>query len=313
MPRWMLAQDSPAGNDADTAAISEPASKSAVDSIEGLADAVRDLPGFVEQNSAMLIDFGLRLLGVFVLVIVGLTLAAWAQRLTRRALERARIEVTLTKFFSRLVRWAVLLLIALAVLGIFGIPTASFAVVLGAAGLAIGLAFQGTLSNFAAGIMLLIFRPFKVGDVVNVAGVVGKVDEIQVFSTSIDTFDNRRFIIPNSSVFGATIENITYHHKRRAEVKVGTAYGADIETTRRALEDAARGVNGRLPDEDVFVWLDSLGDSSVNWLVGVWAPTADWGVVKQALTRDIKNALDAAGVGIPFPQRDVHLYQRSAD
>ncbi len=313
MPRWMLAQDSPAGNDADTAAISESASKSAADPIEGLADAVRDLPGFVEQNSAMLIDFGLRLLGVFVLVIVGLTLAAWTQRLTRRALERARIEVTLTKFISRLVRWAVLLLIALAVLGIFGIPTASFAVVLGAAGLAIGLAFQGTLSNFAAGIMLLIFRPFKVGDVVNVAGVVGKVDEIQIFSTSIDTFDNRRFIIPNSSVLGATIENITYHSRRRVDVNVGTAYSADLNKTREILESVATNVAGRLAEEDVFVWLDSLGESSVNWQVRVWAPTSEWGAVKQALTRDIKNALDAAGIGIPFPQRDVHLYQRSAD
>ncbi len=313
MQRWMLAQDSPAGNDAETAAISEPASKSAADSLDGLADAVRDLPGFVEQNTPMLIDFGLRLLGVFVLVIVGLTLAAWAQRLTRRALEKARIEVTLTKFFGRLVRWAVLLLIALAVLGIFGIPTASFAVVLGAAGLAIGLAFQGTLSNFAAGIMLLIFRPFKVGDVVNVAGVLGKVDEIQIFSTSIDTFDNRRFIIPNSNIFGATIENITYHPKRRVDVNVGTAYSADLQKTRGILESAASGVPGRLPDEEVFVWLDSLGESSINWQVRVWAPTADWVAVKQALTRDIKNALDAAGVGIPFPQRDVHLYQITAD
>ncbi|RMH25956.1 MAG: mechanosensitive ion channel family protein [Planctomycetota bacterium] len=277
-----------------------------------LTETVRDLPGLVEQNIPLLVDFGLRLVGVVALLLIGLAVARWAQRLTTRALDRAKIDVTLSKFFGRLARWGVLILVGLAILGIFGIPTASFAVVLGAAGLAIGLAFQGTLSNFAAGVMLLIFRPFKVGDAVNIGGVTGIVDEIAIFTTSIDTFDNRRYIVPNSNIFGAVIENITFHEKRRVDVSVGTDYGADLQKTREVLEAAARGVAGRLPNEDVTVWLDSLGDSSINWQVRVWAPTSEFGAVKQALTRDVKDALDAAGIGIPFPQMDVHLDKPAA-
>ena len=279
---------------------------------QGLAETVRGLPGLVENNIPLLVDFGLRLVGVVVLLLIGLAVARWAQRITTRALERAKIDVTLSKFFGRLARWGVLLLVALAVLGVFGIPTASFAVVLGSMGLAIGLAFQGTLSNFASGVMLLIFRPFKVGDVVNVAGVTGIVDEIAIFTTAIDTFDKRRYIIPNSNIFGAVIENITYHSTRRVDVNVGTDYGADLQKTREILETAARQVQGRLAGEDVVVWLDSLGDSCIGWQVRVWCAAADWGAVKQALTRDVKNALDAAGVGIPFPQMDVHLDKPAA-
>lgn len=266
-----------------------------------------DASGFIQNSLPLLIDFALRLVGVIALVFVGYIAANWAGRAITHSLERSKIDLTLTKFFGRAARWGVLALVGLMALGIFGIQTSSFAVVLGAAALAIGLAFQGTLSNFASGVMLLIFRPFKVGDAVTVAGVSGVVDEIQIFSTAVDTFDNRRFIIPNSSIFGTTIENRTYHDTRRAEVSVGTDYAADLEKTRSVLEEAARGVEGRTPDRDIAVVLDSLGDSCVNWSVRVWAKTGDFGAVRQALTRDIKNALDHAGVGIPFPQVDVHL------
>lgn len=274
--------------------------------------AISDLPSLIEQNSPLIIDYTVRFAGVLILFLIGFALARWLSFLTMRALGRSRLDVTLTKFFGRLVRWLVMLAVALAALGILGIPTASFAVVIGAAGLAIGLAFQGTLSNFASGLMLLLFRPFKVGDVVNIAGIVGTVDEVQIFTTTIDTADNRRYIVPNSNIFGTTIENITYHPKRRVDVNVGTSYSADTDKVRAILEEAARHVKGRLETEDVVVWLDSLGDSAVQWQVRVWAPTSDWGAVKQALTRDIKAALDAAGVSIPFPQRDVHLVQPPA-
>ena len=264
------------------------------DTSQNLTDTVRGLPGLIEDNIPLMVDFGLRLVGVLALIVIGFVVAGWTQRLTTRAMERANIEETLSKFFGRFVRWGVLLLIGLAILGIFGIPTASFAVVIGAAGLAIGLAFQGTLSNFAAGVMLLIFRPFKVGDVVSVAGVTGKVDEIQIFTTAIDTFDNRRYIIPNTNIFGSTIENITYHRTRRVDVDVRTGFSLDLQKTRAALEDAARRVAGRLKDEDVTVWLDSLDGPRVHWQVRVWCNAGDFGAVKQALTRDVKNALDAS-------------------
>ncbi len=304
-------QNPPPANGATDAA--NTAADTGAESSPSLSEVFNDFPGFLEQNTPLIIEYATRLAGVLILIFIGLFIAGWAQRLTSRALTRAKMEITLTKFLGRLVRWGVLLLVALAILGIFGIPTASFAVVIGAAGLAIGLALQGTLSNFAAGIMLLIFRPFKVGDVVNVAGVLGKVDEIQVFTTMVDTFDNKRIIIPNSNIFGQTIENITFHPKRRVDVNVGTEYSADLRKTREVLEAAARAVEGRLPDDDIMVWLDSMGDSSINWQVRVWAPTPDWAAVRQALTRDVKYALDNAGIGIPFPQRDIHVFQETAD
>lgn len=308
-------QNSPSSGGADAAQnaanAQDAAQNGAADSGGSLTDVINDFPGFIEQNTPLIVDYAVRLAGVFVLIIIGLILAGWFGRMTTRALQRAKIELTLSKFFGRVVRWIVLILVALAILGIFGIPTASFAVVIGAAGLAVGLAFQGTLSNFASGIMLLIFRPFKVGDVVNIAGVLGIVDEIQMFTTTMDTFDNRRYIIPNSNIFGQTIENITFHPKRRVDVNVGTEYSADLKKTREVLEEAARNVEGRLQDVDIMVWLDSMGDSAINWQVRVWCATPDWVAVRQALTRDVKNALDGAGIGIPFPQRDVHLFQES--
>jgi len=275
------------------------------------AEATTKLAELVQDNLPMLIDFALRLVGVVVLLFVGYLVANWVGRAITHSLKRSKIDLTLAKFFGRAGRWGVLGLVALAVLGIFGIETSSFAVVLGAAGLAIGLAFQGTLSNFASGVMLLIFRPFKVGDAVTVSGVTGIVDEIQIFTTTVDTFDNRRFIIPNSSIFGTTIENMTHHAVRRVDVAVGTDYGADLAKTRDILEEAARQVEDRVNDKDIAVVLDSLGDSCVNWSVRVWAKTGDFVSVRQALTRDVKNALDQAGIGIPFPQMDVHLAKGS--
>jgi small conductance mechanosensitive channel len=208
---------------------------------------------------------------------------------------------------SKLVRWAILLLAALTCLNKFGVETTSFAALIGAAGLAIGLAFQGTLSNFAAGAMLLLFRPYKVGDEVNVAGYSGTVREIELFTTAIDTPDYRRIIVPNSSIFGAVIENVTHHPVRRFNVEVGTAYSADIDETRRVLERAIRTVAAVVANPEPAVVLLELGASSVNWSVRGWAMRDYYGQAKQDVIRAVKIELDAAGIGIPFPQLDLHL------
>jgi small conductance mechanosensitive channel len=192
-------------------------------------------------------------------------------------------------------------------LGTFGVKTTSFAAVLGAAGLAVGLALQGTLSNFAAGVMLLIFRPFKVGDTVDIGGKRGKVDEIDIFFTILDTPDNRRFILPNGQVFGAAIENVTFHAIRRADVLVGTDYAADLDETRAVLEAAAALVPGQSPDKPSQVVLVGMGASSIDWEVRVWAPKDTFLDVLQASRRAVKQALDSAGIGIPFPQVDVNF------
>ncbi len=257
-------------------------------------------------------DFLMKVMGVIVLLFVAWVAATWLGRLARKAMLKARLDETLTKFFSKFIRWAVLILALLACLGVFGVETTSFAAVIGAAGLAIGLAFQGTLGNFAAGIMLLMFRPFKVGDIVNVAGQTGKVDEVELFTTTIDTPDNRRIIIPNGSVFGSVIENISHHSTRRVDVAVGSDYSADLDETRDILTRVATNVSGRLDDPEPAVVLLELGGSSIDWSVRVWCNSADFWGVKQALTRDVKNALDQAGIGIPFPQMDVHMDQTAA-
>lgn len=262
---------------------------------------------FWENNSALIVGYLVSAVGALLVLLIGYLIAKWIARMVYGATTRARLDATLAKFFAKLTKWLILALVVLAVLGMFGIDTASFAVVLGAAGLAIGLAFQGALSNFAAGIMLLVFRPFKVGQVVNIAGVTGVVDEIELFMTTIDTFDNRRFILPNSSIFGQTIENISHHPFRRIDVLVGVEYSADIDQTRAVLLEAARNVEGGRPEPEPAVVLGDLADSSVNWTVRVWADAPVFWDVKQALTRDIKKALENAGLGIPLPQMDVHI------
>jgi small conductance mechanosensitive channel len=225
----------------------------------------------------------------------------------RRTLERVKFDETLTFFLAKLVRWGILTLVAVMCLSKFGVETASLAAVIGATGLAVGLAFQGTLSNFAAGAMLLIFRPYKVGDTVVVAGHTGTVDEIELFTTTLDTPDKRRVIIPNSSIFGAVIENHTYHAMRRFETAVGTAYGADIDQTRTALERAVRTVPIVLPEPVAEVLLTALGASSVDWTIRGWARRDSLGQARQAVIRAVKMELDRAGVGIPFPQMELHF------
>lgn len=253
--------------------------------------------------------YGLRVMFVLVLMILAWTISSWMSAIVRTGLRRVKFDETLTMFISKLVRWIILLLVGLMCLSYFGVETTSFAAVIGAAGLAIGLAFQGTLSNFAAGAMLLIFRPYKVGDVVNVAGNLGKVFEIELFTTAIDTFDNRRFIIPNSQIYGAVIENITFHPVRRFEVEVGTSYEADIDQTRQVLEQAITTVDLCVGDPEPAVVLMALGGSSIDWSVRAWARNDDYLDAKQAAIRAVKLELDKAGIEIPYPQMDVHLDQ----
>lgn len=242
-----------------------------------------------------------------VLIIAVFIAAGWARKLVRKAVTKAEVEETLGRFLSNLARYLVLIAGAVAILGTLGIETASFAAVLAAVGFAIGMAMSGTLGNVASGVMLLLFRPFKVGDTVNAAGVTGKVFEIGLFYTSFDTFDNKRIIVPNTAIFDDNIENVTFHDKRRVDVAVGTAYDADIDQAREVLSKVAHAIPQGLEDPAPAIVLKELGGSSIDWSVRVWAKTSDFWDVKDQLTRDIKYALDEADIGIPFPQMDIHL------
>ena len=178
---------------------------------------------------------------------------------------------------------------------------------MGAAGLAVGLAFQGTLANFSSGVMLLVFRPFKVGDVVNAAGVTGKVYETGMFSTTLDTPDNRRIILPNGTVFGSTIENVTHHDTRRVDVTIGVDYAADLDDTRQVLTNSISNIPDTLNEPESQIVLSELGASSVDWTIRIWSNTEDYWGVRETVLESVKKSLDAAGIGIPYPQLDVHL------
>lgn len=251
--------------------------------------------------------WGVRVVGVLFTLLLAWILAGWVRRRIVAGFERGKFDVTLGRFFANIARWSIIVGAILGCLGVFGIQTASFAAVIAAAGLAIGLAFQGTLANFSSGVMLLVFRPFKVGDLVKVADQLGKVAEIELFSTEITTPDNRRIIIPNSKIFGDVIENITHNDTRRVDVPVGVDYSADIDRVREILEGAAKAVPGTLDEPGPQIFLKELGASSVDWVVRVWCKTEDYWTIHQAVIRAAKQALDEAGIGIPFPQLDVHF------
>lgn len=247
-----------------------------------------------EQIAPLVTQYGVKVVGVLVFIFFAWIMAGWVRRLSLRGLTKAKVDLTLSRFISNISKWLVLVLAGLACLGAFGIETTSFAAVLAAAGFAVGMAFQGTLSNFAAGMMLLVFRPFKIGDVVSVAGVTGKVNEIDLFTTMVDTPDNRRIILPNGTIFGSTIENISHHATRRVEVAVGTGYTADLDRTRKVLMDAAKSVENTLADPGPVIFLSELGRSSIDWSVRVWVNAGDYWGVREALMRAVKVALDEA-------------------
>ncbi len=241
------------------------------------------------------------------LIIAVLVISSWVRRFTTRALRKTKLEETLARFFGNMARWAVIVLGALAILNTFNVETTSFAAVIAALGFAVGMAMSGMLSNFAAGIMLLIFRPFKIGDYVKAAGVAGTIDEIGIFTTTFDTLQKVRIIVPNGKLFGDTIENVSHHSVRRMDVNLGTSYEEDVDETRAVLTRVVNNVEGHVSDPEPKVYLDSLGDNSVNWQLRVWAKADDLWPMRERLIRDAKKALDEAGIGIPYPQQDVHV------
>jgi small conductance mechanosensitive channel len=261
----------------------------------------------METLIPILTTWGINIAGVLIALWVSMKMSSWLQRQITRQLQARNFDATLSVFFGNLAKWAILVSAVLACLSIFGIQTTSFAAIIGAAGLAIGLSFQGTLSNFAAGVMILVFRPFKIGDLIQVDGVVGVVAEIGLFTVSMDSPDNRRFIVPNSAAIAGKIENMTHNALRRVDIDVGCDYSADIDHTRAILDAAAATVPGRDPEAGHQIFLAGLGGSSVDWQVRIWADPAIYWDVYQATIRATKMALDEAGIGIPFPQMDVHM------
>ncbi len=252
-------------------------------------------------------SYVLSIVAFIVILVVGRYVATWVRNLIRGGLDKPRVDTTLTKFAGNFAYYAIFLLAIFAGLETVGVETASFVAVLAAASFAVGLALQGTLANFAAGVMLLIFRPFKVDDYVEIAGETGFVRDISLFFTRITTRENRLIIVPNGDIFGSTIENIFANDTIRVDCDVGTDYPADIDATREVLLEAARSVEGRIEEKGEQAALTGLCDSSIAWQVRVWAKPDDYFRLKQELTRQVKYKLDEAEIGIPYPQMDIHL------
>ena len=251
-----------------------------------------DEKGISHTVAAAFATYGPKIIGVLFLVFVSWVIAAYARKFVRRGLLKTKFDETLTRFLSNLVRWLILALAGVSVLGVFGVEATSFAALIGAAGIAVGLAFQGTLSSLAAGIMLLIFRPFKVSDVVQVAGVRGTVYEIDLFSTIIDTVDHRRIYVPNSAVFGSIIENISHHKIRRMDVLFSVDPTLDVAALRREVEKRISSLP-IIADRPVPVLLlKEVTYKSTDWEMQVWCRSDDAANVRCSCLAFAKEGID---------------------
>lgn len=267
---------------------------------------MEDLLAKLQEYGAL---YGLQVLGALLVFLVGRIVARIARGIVRRVMERRNAAPILVSFVSQITYVLLMVFVILAALGQLGVEMTSAIAVLGAAGLAVGLALQGSLANFAAGILLVIFRPFRVGHFVEAAGVSGTVEDLGLFTTQVVTPDNRTVIIPNAQVTGGNIVNYSVKGTRRVDMVVGIGYGADIARAKGIVQDVLSKDERVLDDPAPFIGVLELADSSVNLAVRPWTTAENyWGVFFDTLEA-VKNRLDAEGINIPFPQRDVHLYR----
>lgn len=257
------------------------------------------------------VPWGIKLAMAVLIFFIGRIIVGVLVRLSGRLLERAKVDMTLVRFLKDIVHAVLMLFVIVASLDQLGVDTTSLVALLGAAGLAIGLALQGSLQNFAAGVMLVLFRPFKVGDVVSAGGADGKVEAIGIFSTTLKTGDNRMIILPNGSIYSGMITNITAMETRRIDMVFGIGYGDDLRQAKALIESILADDARILKDPAPLVAVAELGDSSVNFNVRPWVARDDYWAVYFDLNERIKLAFDEAGISIPFPQMDVHLIKEA--
>ena len=268
-----------------------------------------DVSRLLNTIYGLLTVYGLRVIAAVVIFIVGRWVALGVAKLIKRIMIKSNVDETLVSFVRHLSYVAMLAFVVIAALNQLGIQTASFIAVLGAAGLAVGLALQGSLGNFAAGVLMIIFKPFKVGDFIDGGGVAGTVEKIEIFTTQLKTPDNKTIIIPNAKLTGDNITNFNVKGTRRVDFVFGIGYGDDI--------DKARGIIKAIIDQDERVMkepepaivVSELGDSSVNFTVRAWTAVGDYWSFYFDTIENVKKQFDAQGVSIPFPQRDVHIYE----
>lgn len=273
-----------------------------VDGINGAGD-------WLVKNQDLLIQYAVNIVAAIVILIIGSIGARVVGNALNRVMKLRGIDATVADFLSAIVRYGVLAFTFIAVLGRVGVQTTSVIAVLGAAGLAVGLALQGSLSNFAAGVLLVIFRPLRVGEYVDLGGVAGTVDQVQIFSTTLRTADNKTIVVPNGKIIAGNIINYSREPNRRVDIVVGVAYNADIDVVKKVLGDVIAADKRIMHAKGVTVRLNEMAPSSLNFVTRSWTTNAEYWNVYFDLMENFKRALDAHNIGIPFPQMDVHLYR----
>ncbi|UCE72500.1 MAG: mechanosensitive ion channel [Nitrospiraceae bacterium] len=257
----------------------------------------------------LLTVYGIKIIAAIVILIIGKWIAGVLEKLVQKIMKKKEIDPTIISFVGNLTFFALMTFVILAALSQIGIQTTSFIAVIGAAGLAVGLALQGSLSNFAAGFLMIIFRPFKVGDYIEGAGTAGTVEKIQLFTTQLTTPDNKTVIIPNTKLTDDNIINYTAKGTRRVELVAGISYDDDIDKARNVLSSVIAEDERILKDPAPLIAVSAMADSSVNFVIRPWVNSGDYWSVYFSLTENIKKRFDQEGISIPFPQRDVHIYE----
>lgn len=264
-------------------------------------------------DSGTVVNFGKNLVIALLIFYVGRMAIALIVRGLRKLMQKQDVDKTLETFVCNLVRMALLVVVIIAAIGALGIQTTSFIAIFGAAGLAIGLALQGSLSNFAAGVLIVLFRPYRVGNYIEGAGISGTVEQVQILTTILITPDNKEVIVPNSQIMNSIITNYSANDTRRVDMVVGVSYDDDIDKVRSTIEDLVAADDRILDEPACTIAVSALADSSVNFVVRPWVKSGDyWGVMFD-MTEAIKKRFDEEGISFPFPQQDVHLYKASAD
>ncbi|AEF47247.1 small-conductance mechanosensitive channel MscS [Serratia sp. root2] len=274
-----------------------------------VVDGINGAGNWLVKNQDLLIQYAVNIVAAIVILIIGSIIARVIGNALNRVMKLRGIDATVADFLSAIVRYGVLAFTFIAVLGRIGVQTTSVIAVLGAAGLAVGLALQGSLSNFAAGVLLVIFRPLRVGEYVDLGGVAGTVDQVQIFSTTLRTADNKTIVVPNGKIIAGNIINYSREPNRRVDIVVGVAYNADIDVVKKVLGDVIAADKRIMHAKGVTVRLNEMAPSSLNFVTRSWTTNAEYWNVYFDLMENFKRALDANNIGIPFPQMDVHLYR----
>ena len=272
-----------------------------------------DIEKYIEEFTPLAITYGIKLIMAVAVFIIGKWLVKHVSQLIKKSLIKSGVDTTISTFAANLTNGLLMAIVIIATLSQLGIQTTSFVAIIGAAGLAVGLALQGSLANFAAGVLIILFRPIKQGDFIEAGGATGVVNDISIFCTTMKTGDNKTIIVPNAAIMGGAITNYSTEATRRIDMVVGISYDADIRVAKDILNDIANSDSRVLKEPGVTIAVSELADSSVNFVMRPWVNSADYWPTRFDLTEQVKLRFDEAGIGIPFPQMDVHLQKNNSD